>query len=57
MFLTEAVPYAYVPSFNCEYEYMFFVDINSISYNTQGHKHKTSSCLYNISTKFDIIVR
>ena len=57
MFLTEAVPYAYVPSFNCEYEYMFFTDINSISYNTQGHKHKTSSYLYNISTKFDIIVR
>ena len=46
-----------MPSFSYEHEYMFFVDINNISYNTQEHKHKTSSCLYNISTKFDIIVR
>ena len=34
-----------------------YAEEDNVTGETQGHKHKTSSCLYNISTKFDIIVR
>ena len=37
-------------------EYMFSVTIISISCFTRNHKHEIDNCLYNNSTKFDIIV-
>ena len=37
-------------------EYILLITIISISYFTRNHKHEIDNCLYNNSTKFDIIV-